>query len=284
MDFDPTEAVELLVSSAPARSQQTFPYERQIRLCQFQTWIYFPEEPLDMVRMAGSLAAVKYLNIRERELLPTSSERAASTTELQRFLRDPIYKKLFDETFADYGTWTDFVLMLEERFDFERELSERIERAETVCKMIDYRFRYLDHGGTDRHQANISHSEFFRWKSGPDLSWKKIRERWSRNRRNAVFLYVSEGLGLRLSPSFEGVGFFASDISKDAESRNHICRFFGTCAYISEILRGEEGGVDDVGIPTTVKRVRPQTDPLSESERQKMESYTKAERDRMRRS
>jgi hypothetical protein len=284
MDFDPTEAVELLVSSAPARSQQTFPYERQIRLCQFQTWIYFPEEPLDMVRMAGSLAAVKYLNIRERELLPTFAERAASTTELQRFLRDPIYKKLFDETFADYGTWTDFVLMLEERFDFERELSERIKRAETVCKMIDYRFRYLDHGGTDRHQANISHSEFFRWKSGPDLSWKKIRERWSRNRRNAVFLYVSEGLGLRLSPSFEGVGFFASDISKDAESRNHICRFFGTCAYISEILRGEEGGVDDVGIPTTVKRVRPQTDPLSESERQKMESYTKAESDRMRRS
>src|ERR1700738_5725698 len=98
MDFDPTEAIQLLVSSA-ARSQQAFPYERQIRLCQFQTWIFFPEEPLDMVRMAGSLAAVKYLNIRERELLPTFAERATSTTELQRFLKDPIYKKLFDETF-----------------------------------------------------------------------------------------------------------------------------------------------------------------------------------------
>jgi hypothetical protein len=92
---------------------------------------------------------------------------------------------------------------------------------------------------------------------------------------------VSEGLGLRLSPCFEGVGFFASDISKDAENRNHIRRFFGTCAYISEILRGEEGGIDDVQIPTTVKRVRPQTDPLSESELQKVASY-KAERNRMR--
>ena len=197
MEFDPTEAVQLLVSSA-ARSQQAFPYERQIRLCQFQTWIYFPEQSLGMVRMAGSLAAVKYLNIRERQLPPTFAERAASTTELQRFLKDPIYKKLFDETFADYGTWTDFVLMLEEWLDFERELSERIKRAETVCKMIDYRFRYLDHGGADRQQANIIHSEFFRWKSDPKLSGKTIRQRWSRNRRNAVFLYVSEGLRLRL--------------------------------------------------------------------------------------
>jgi hypothetical protein len=46
-----------------------------------------------------------------------------------------------------------------------------------VCKMIDYRFRYLNHGGTDRKQANISHSEFYRWITGPTLSWRKIRER-----------------------------------------------------------------------------------------------------------
>src|SRR5258708_6420183 len=164
MDFDPNEALELLVSDV-ALSKQAFPYERQIRLCQFQTWIYFPEDSSDMVRMAGSIAAVKYLNRRERELIQTFATRSSSKTELERFLKDPSYTKLFDETFSDYGTWTDFLLLLEEWFDFERELSERIKRAETVCKMIDYRFRFLDHGGTDRHQTNISHSEFFRCKS-----------------------------------------------------------------------------------------------------------------------
>jgi hypothetical protein len=280
MDFVPREAIQLLVNTA---QREAFPHEREVRLCQFQTWVYFPERSPDWVSMAGSLMAVKYLNNLERGLLRARKSRTRPTSEVRWLLRDKDYAQLFDECVAYQGGWTEFVLMLEEMFDFERVLREQIQRAETVCTMIDYRFRYLDHGGTDRRQANISHSEFFRWKSDPKLSWKKIRERWSRNRQTAVFLYVSEGLGLRLSPSFDGVGFYSSDISKDVANRRHILRFFGTCAYIREKLRGEDeyDSVDEIEIPETVQRIRPQTNPLSDSDFQKMTSY-RSERDKMR--
>jgi hypothetical protein len=280
MEFDPNEAIELLVSPGP--SKERFPYERQIRLCQFQTWIYFPgtygTSP-EWVRLVGSLAGVKYLN----ELVRQRGRLAPSAADEQRLLKNVNYAKLFDEIVSDYGGWTELVLMLEEMSDFERDLEKRIETAETVCAMIDYRFRYLVHGGTDRKQANISHSEFFRWKDPKKLSWKKIRERWSRNRQTAVFLYVIERLGLRLSPQFDGVGFFSSDISKDAANIRHLHRFFGTCAYIRKVLDGPENEPDGIHIPHSVERIRPQTEPLSESELERMASY-KDERDKMRRS
>ena len=112
MDFDPNEAIKLLVSNA-ARSQKHFHTSAKYVFVNFRRDL-FSEKSLDMVRMAGSLAAVKYLNKREREPIPTSAERAPSATELQRFLKDPIYRKLFGEAVADYGRWTDLVLMLEE--------------------------------------------------------------------------------------------------------------------------------------------------------------------------
>jgi len=279
MDFDPQQAIELLVSSAHLRSpREQFPYEREIRLCQFQTWIYFPDTALDVVRLVGSLMAVKHLN----ELYRKHFLRHALISGMQLALKNRSYAKLFEEAVGDYGSWTELVLVLEESFDFDTDLRERIEKSETVCKMIDYRFRYLDHGGPDNTQANISHSEFFRWKCGSKLSWKTIRGRWSRNRRSAVFLYVSEGLGLRLSPSFDGVGFFSSDIAQDARNERRIHRFFGTCAYIMKTLKGENGPTiyDDIHIPSTVRRIRPTTDPLPASELQKMTLY-KSEREEM---
>jgi hypothetical protein len=276
------ETVDLLVRD-PARSQPTFPYEREIRLYQFQTWIYFPKR--SMVELAGSRAAVNYLRQRESKLVTRQfiGTRSVNSTELKRLLNDPIYRKLFDATIGKYGGWSELVQRLE-RTDFKREVYGRMENAETVCKMIDYRFRYLNHGGTDRKQANISHSEFYRWITGPTLSWRKIRERWSQNKRSAVFLYVSEGLGLRLSPRFRRMGYFPNGISQDAANSRHIRRFFGTCAYVSEILRGDDDETEnEIRIPATVNRLRPTTQPLSQSDHENMSKY-KSERDIMRAS
>jgi hypothetical protein len=282
--FDAEPAIEFLLTR-PVGSKELLLYEREIRLTQFQTWIYFPDPAMDMVRLAGSLAAAKCLCRRERKLLESFKERSNASVEVKRLLRDPIYRALFDIAVEDLGTWTDLVLYVY-GVDFQHLLNDRIKDAETVCRMIDYRFRYLDHGGQDRRQADISHSEYYCWKTKPVVSWKTIRQRWSKNRMSAVFLYVNEKLGLRLSPNFDGVGFFSREISMDATALYHMRRFFGTCAYVSEKLRDDEaidGSRKIVRIPKNVARVRPQTDPLPPSVLEMMQQSYPSEVKKMRR-
>jgi hypothetical protein len=282
--FDAEPAIEFLLTR-PVGSKELLLYEREIRLTQFQTWIYFPHSAMDMVRLAGSLAAAKCLCRRERKLLESFKERSNASVEVKRLLRDPIYRALFDIAVEDLGTWTDLVLYVY-GVDFQHLLHDRIKDAETVCRMIDYRFRYLDHGGQDRRQADISHSEYYCWKTKPVVSWKTIRQRWSKNRMSAVFLYVNEKLGLRLSPNFDGVGFFSREISMDATALYHMRRFFGTCAYVSEKLRDDEaidGSRKIVRIPKNVARVRPQTDPLPPSVLEMMQQSYPSEVKKMRR-
>jgi hypothetical protein len=273
-----------MLSRDPENYQPAFPYEREIRLYQFQTWIYFPEPEMEMVEMAGSLAAAKYLARREHQLVPHNvfAEQAGSIV-MKTLLKDAKYRELFDATIGEYGGWSELVRRLQQ-IDFNRELSQRIEVAETVCRMIDYRFRYLEHGGTDKREANISHGEFYRWKVDPKLSYKTIRQRWSQSKQSAVFLYVSEHLGLRLSPRFRRIGYFFGGIEKDAANSRYIRRFFGTCAYVSKKLQGDDDDTEnDVRIPKSVRRIRPKTDPLPEADHEKMLSY-KTERDKMRTS
>jgi hypothetical protein len=288
MDLNAT--MEMLVRD-PAKYQPAFPYEREIRLYEFQTWIYFPEAEMEMVEMAGSLAAAKYLSRLECQLVPRTlrftKRRRLNSTELKRLLNDAKYRELFDATIGEYGGWSELVRRLQ-RIDFGQEMYQRIKIAETVCQMIDYRFRYLDHGGTDKKEANISHGEFYRWKKkDPELSYKTIRQRWSQSKQSAVFLYVSEYLGLRLSPRFRRMGYFFGGLEKDAADSRYIRRFFGTCAYVSEKLQGDgddtENSENDVRIPASLRRLRPKTEPLSQADRENMSCY-KTERDEMRAS
>ncbi len=281
--FDAESAIEFLLTR-PVSSKELLLYEREIRLYQFQTWIYFPDSAMDMVRLAGSLAAAKCLCRRERQLLESFKERSNASIEVKRLLRDPIYRALFDIAVEDLGTWTDLVLYVY-GVDFQHLLNNRIKDAETVCRMIDYRFRYLEHGGQDRRQADISHSEYYCWKTKPVVSWKTIRQRWSKNRMSAVFLYVNEKLGLRLSQNFNGVGFFSREISKDAMALDHMRRFFGTCAYVSEKLRDDEaidGRRKIVRFPKNVVRVRPHTNPLPPSLLEMMQQSYPSEVKKMR--
>jgi hypothetical protein len=44
------DTIELLIRN-PASRPEAFPYERTVRIYQFQAWIYFPE--LSMVELAG---------------------------------------------------------------------------------------------------------------------------------------------------------------------------------------------------------------------------------------
>jgi hypothetical protein len=161
--------------------------------------------------------------------------------------------------------------------EFDERLRNRKEKTETVCAMIDYRFRYLDHGGSDRKQANISHSEFFQLKEpNSPLTWKTIRTRWQANKESAALLYVSEHFDFAPIPTQRMA--FLSQLVARAGDVARIRRFFGFAAYVMDTL---EPGQNKIRIPSDLKRIRPRTAPLTEEEQNRMLSY-KVEKEQMR--
>jgi hypothetical protein len=186
LDIDDT--VKLLVTD-PRQRAASFPFEREIRLFQFKTWIYFPE--MEMVRMAGRIVATLYL-MRLAQRIPVESlrsipEKLVSSTDYQRLFKNADYQNLFDAVIGAYGGW-ERLLDTKAPQDFEKELKKGFDASETVCEMIGYRYRYLAHGGTNSREANISHSEFYRWKHPTEkLSWRTIRSRWQANKQSAIF-------------------------------------------------------------------------------------------------
>jgi hypothetical protein len=154
------DTIDLLVSE-PSQRPPAFRFEREMRLYQFQTWIYFPKplsmakipKPLSMVKMAGRLAATKFLQRMEKEYLASRGKRRLNAHRLEDLLQNPDYRALFDGGIARYGGWTKLRLTIRSR-EFDNEIRKRQKTAQTVCEMIDYRFRYLDHGGLDKREAN----------------------------------------------------------------------------------------------------------------------------------
>jgi hypothetical protein len=279
--MDLNDTIELLTSAPPAR-EPSFPFERAVRLFQFQTWIYYPMPSEDMVQMAGQIVATEFLQMMELGVPYTSlkrHEKKVDSRALGKFLKDPEYRLLFDSVIGKTGGWSHLLYTLEPS-EFDERIRKRRETAETVCKMIDYRFRYLDHGGADQEQANISHSEFYRWKeSNPKLSWRTIRTRWRENKESAAFLYASENFDFTPIPIMR-MGFLSRLVNR-ARDVARIRRFFGYVAYVIESLETGMSGQSKFRIPRHVKRIRPQTGPLTEEEQNRMLAY-KAERDEMR--
>jgi hypothetical protein len=270
LDIDDT--VELLVTD-PRKRPASFPFEREIRLFQFKTWIYFPES--EMVRMAGRIVGTLYL-MRLAHGIPVSSlrsvpEKIISTADYQRLFKDANYQSLFDEVIGAYGGW-ECLLDTKAPGDFDEELESRFTTSETVCQMIGYRYRYLAHGETNSQEANISHSEFYRWKDPTNkLSWKTIRSRWQANKQSAVFLFTSENYDFRPPPVLM-MGFLAC-LSEEAADRKRILKFFGYSAYVQDTLNDAKPGSSNVRIPDSVKRIRLPTKPLSDEERNRMLNY-----------
>ena len=267
--MDVQDTLELLVSD-PRKRVASFQFERAVRLFQFQTWIYYPSPSEDMVRMAGRIVAASFLRTMELGVPYTSirlRERKFGSNSLKEFLDRPDYRMLFDSIIGEYGGWTHLLDTLEPSA-FDERLRKRRENSETVCKMIDYRFRYLDHGGTDPAQANISHSEFYRWKDqNPPLSWKTIRTRWQANKESAAFLYVSEHFDFAPIP-INQMGFLSSLVDRAADVAR-IRRFFSFVAYVIDAL----GMPGQIKIPSHLKRIRPPTAPLTEEEQKRMLNY-----------
>ena len=159
--MDLGSAVKLLVS-APSGKQDGFPFEREISLFQFQTWIYVPRpRHTEMVSASSTLAAARFLELRPRKVVPIN--RRANLREFKKLLSDPEYGGLFEATLCRKGGWIDLLSVLRPA-EFDAAVQQRIKISNAVRDIIDYKFRYLDHGGVDKRQALTNRGEFYVWR------------------------------------------------------------------------------------------------------------------------
>jgi hypothetical protein len=260
----------------PKRSDG-FPFERELLFYQFQTWIYIPgecedlnsEKSYNLVDDAGIVAAAKFLERLGQKYLGATGLARNSSVQLVKCLNDPDYRSLYNTVLKRHGGWTALLYTPSAR-DIDDRLAERRKRSETVCEIIDYRFRCLDHGSADKRQANLSHGLYFRYTdSKQKLSGKTIRNRWSANRDSAIFLYVSERLGPCLFPPALGSKNFVDEITKRAVNRSEIKLFLSRCAYVGDVLNDAATRKRLAGI----EPIRPTTNPLSQEELGRMSDY-----------
>jgi hypothetical protein len=281
MSFDLLSVVNSLTSNGPEK----YRHERVISLFQFQTWIYFPEDH-HMVDAAGKLAAAAFLRKHEREIgknIPgMGGGRDINANVLIKLLRTTDYGRLYDAYFED-GGWTGLLRTLAPE-QFNRNITERRKATETVCEMIDFRFRALDHKTLDTKQSNISRSEFYRWHEHPagKLAWRTIRSRWKDNRSSAPFLYVNERLfGGSFCPPLFDVAQPTKALIGGAPNRQQVRKFIGTSLYVAKTVESdflkEYDGMETLALPP----IRAKTSALSKPDLEKMDFY-KEKRDEMR--
>lgn len=253
------------------------PFEHELLLYRFQTWIYFPK-PASTTRTSITLAAAVFLEELGRKYLKSKTP---LTVTLEKCLADNGYRSLYDTAMRTEGGWT--ALLREPSLaDFDKQLRDKKAEADVVCDIIHYRFCYLDHGGERKQDANISHGQFYRWKKHRE-SGRTIRTRWSNNKESAIFLYVNERLDpFMIPPEISSDGFIKS-ISAQAVDHRRAAEYFGICKYVAETLSGSDPSEQMVKIPSSVKSRRPNTNPLSETEMKWMENYA-SESDKMRTS
>jgi hypothetical protein len=255
------------------------PFERELLLYQLQTWIYMPDEyPIPqgakkyvVVNDTGIVAAAKFLERLGRKYLEVKGPLRYSTVRLAKCLMNKAYMSLYNTVLKPHGGWT-CLLHAASTASIDKMLNDRRKNAETVCEIMDYRFRFLDHGGADRRQANISHGQYFRYMNNKHpLSGKTIRQRWSANKKSAIFLYVSERFGPSFFPPKIDSDSFVDEVVERASNLTEIRCFFSKYAYVAEVLRDSTEGA--VPIPESLKPIRPATQPLSDNEKARMLNY-----------
>lgn len=277
--FDLQAILKSLISTAPEK----LPFERAIRLFQFQTWIYFSDD-LKMVEAAGKIAAAAFLRKLERgstKKIPGMGRGMdVNSKVLIKLLKTQNYSCLYDEFFKEDG-WTSLLRTFSTEH-FNKSVVERCKAAETVSEMIDFRFRGLDHKMLDAKQFNISRSEFYRWYKHPKgrLAWRTIRSRWKDNRDSSPFLYVSEKFGGIGLPQFDPKRP-ATTISEAMPNQQKLLKFIGMSLYVAETIDAHILSDYPELKNLAVQRIKPKTSVFTESDSAKMKLY-KEKRDEMR--
>lgn len=263
-----------IISLLVGDRDEKFPYERAVRLCQFQTWIYCPNDSTEAPEEAGLLAAtliLRYMDQGPEHGIERPSRNSESLTQL--FKRDD-YRSLYDSVIGELGGWTELA-ECPSPFQFDEQFSTFREHGQTTARLIEYQFRYVDHGGDDKKKkANISHAMFFLHKDKPSTSGKTLRARWRTNKYTSVFVYVSERFGFNFWPPSVQADDYGDRLVAAAANVKRSRRFFETCAYVAETLASTFDFFDDQAELTSfLKARRPKTIALSPLEMERMKSY-----------
>jgi hypothetical protein len=248
--------------------KDTFPFEREILLLQFQTWIYCPTiytpRNYDIAEQSAIIIATKLL----RRLEKRDEIKRYSTAE---WLTREKYKLLFESVIDRYGGWTRLEQI--NPIEIESILAARREQVKTVCAIMDWRFRYLEHDGSDKHLANLTHGKFFFWKqrqiAKTPITGKTINNHWSANKPSAVFVYVSEKFESFFPPRFVGPALI-NDMRKRTSALERTQRFFGLAAYVAHKL---DPSSKDWSMKFLDPKWRPETQPITNEERDIMSHY-----------
>jgi hypothetical protein len=285
LDIDPSARFDLASHGYRLLSgdKDAFLGERAIRFLQFKVWLLFPDEP-DIVEAAGHHFAARLLRdhaLKHAKWLGTGlgMRKNMSAKGLIGLLKMESYSSLYDVFFREKG-W-GILLDLRSPTELRKLISSRRLEAKTVCEMIDYRFRFLDHNGGLDQNGSISRSEFYRWYQHPDgkLSWRTIRQRWKNMRLSSALIYASNAFGFDyLTESrLEGDLRLWEHGMTDTDKKR-FKRFIGISTYVANTLNSSVvEQLDELGI----KSIRPKTVPFTVDQLRKMADY-KSKLDEMR--
>lgn len=265
-NYDLNTAVETLVGEW---GEASYPFEHEICLYRFQVWVYCSRPRI--VSAAAVLAASLFL---ERLGKKYSDNRGTlNSARLVKCFADEDYSSVYNNIISTEGGWTS-LLRIPRIYAFDKMIDARRQRSDVVCDIMDYRFRYLDHGGERKQDANITHGQFYCLKKRADKMARTIRKRWSDYKESAVFLYVSERLDPFMRPTRVAGNDFIQLIMEQAKNKDRIRRYFGICRYISEKLKETDANEPTVDIPDSVELIRPETRALSDGDRKLMANYS----------
>jgi hypothetical protein len=273
---------------------ETFEYEKAVRLFQLQGWIFYPT--IYAIRLAGLIAATKIARtIEEDEYVPVRNEIAHMNElpiiTLERMIelrqKSPTYWNVYNNIIAPYGGLAALLETGTPR-GFDWVMAKQRAKAKVVADLVEYRLRYALHGQGSANGANINHAMFFNWwpthtlpgkrgvrAKGKCPSAKTMSAIWSSLKESTIFVYLHERQGFRLSPPETDVeaNSFVRAISDDAKELAEIRRLFGAYAYIAEAIQHVTGERPYITIPQELPRVPIHADPFSDVEQQTIAQY-----------
>jgi hypothetical protein len=235
LDFDLDDTITLLLG----RRKEEFPHEREIRLFQFQTWIWYPAESLHAPNHAGRLAAAALLRNIETKRFPSMGRGTITLQKLQSLAKLDEYHLIFDAIIAPRGGWSSTILHAIWPVAFDKRIRERTLHGKMVADLIEYRLRFVVNNLTPVQGSNISHAVFFKWRSNKKVTARTIIQWWSRLKRSAVFVYLIEEHGFAMRPPVVDDDQFLKNLLKPKISKMQLKKFFSMYAYASEKIADE---------------------------------------------
>jgi hypothetical protein len=229
--------------------------QRAIRLFEFQVAVFNPRSfrqlvaskndqraPSRLLKTARIFAAIRFLEAIEKKLQLDNPDKPVSISQLAK---NTDFQTIFDDEIAPNGGWRRIRNSQSVRSFDERVKTQR-EKANAVANFIDFSYRYDQHSIDPKYLGGIT-SALYVVRTAKSYQTKMARtiskERWSKFRSTAPFLYLLLKQSFHLVPPRVGSRDFSETLLKQAEDIGTLRRFFHAYQQLCEALtrRGYEG-------------------------------------------